>query len=59
LYLRGGLFDAPSLPSAVGHAIETDAQESCMEALELEVRLAVGATETKSFRTKMQPPGVA
>ena len=44
---------------AVGHAIETVAQESCMEALELEVRLTVAATQTKSFSTKIQPPGVA
>jgi hypothetical protein len=43
----------------VGHAIETVAQESCMEALELEVRLTVAATQTKSFSTKIQPPGVA
>jgi len=45
---------------AVGHAIETVvAQESCMEALELEVRLTEAATRTKSFSTKIQPPGVA
>jgi hypothetical protein len=44
---------------AVGHAIETVAQESCMEALELKVRLTVAATQTKSFSTKIQPPGVA
>ena len=44
---------------AVGHAIETVAQESCMEALELKVRLTVAATQTKSFSTKIQPQGVA
>jgi hypothetical protein len=33
--------------------------ESCMEALELEVRLTVTATQTKSFSTKIQPSSVA
>jgi hypothetical protein len=44
---------------AVVHAAETVAQESCMEALEPEVRLTVEATQTKSFSTKIQPSGVA
>jgi len=38
---------------SVGHAIETVAQESCMEALELEVQFTVAATQTKSFSTKI------
>jgi hypothetical protein len=38
---------------SVDHAIETVAQESCMEALELVVQSAAAATQTKSFSTKI------
>jgi hypothetical protein len=41
------------------HAIETVAQESCVEALELEVRFTVVAIQTNRFSTEIQPPGVA